>query len=44
MRSLADGVKTYDQVVEVGPNSIVLPVSESFAPRSFLHRFPMEEG
>jgi hypothetical protein len=24
MRSLADGVKTYDQVVEVGPNPIVL--------------------
>ena len=29
MRSLADGVKTYDQVVEVGPNLIVLLVSES---------------
>lgn len=31
MRSLADGVKTYDQVVEVGPNAIVLLASESFA-------------
>jgi len=31
MRSLADGVKTYDQVVEVCPNLIVLLVFESFA-------------
>jgi len=44
MRNLADGVKTYDQVVEVSPVSRSVSCVLIIPKRSSLHHCPMEEG